>query len=64
MKLEAMGKRYEGSYWDKIFCNTSENSACWRNKFNTCSNAKNIVPMLELASITNYKQWGSVYVKK
>ena len=25
-----------------------------------CCNAKNFVPILELAAITNYKQWGNV----
>ena len=58
MKLGAMGKCCEGIFWDEMLCDTSENNACWLNKYNSCFNAKKFVPVLELATITNYKQWG------
>ena len=64
MKLEAIWKWYEGSFWDEILSDSSENSACWLNKCNPCCNAKKFIAMLELAAITNYKQWGNIYVKK
>ena len=64
MKLEAMGKQYESSFWEEILCDTSENSICWLNKCNACYNAKKFLPMLGLAATTTYKQWGNVYVKK
>ena len=64
MKLEAMGKQYESSFWEEILCDTSENSICWLNKCNACYNAKKFLPMLDLAATTTYKQWGNVYVKK
>ena len=46
------------------YCDTSENSAYWLNKCSACCNAKKFVSMLEIAAITNYKQWGNVYAKK
>ena len=59
-----MGKKYEGSFLDEIFCNTSNNSVCWLNICNAFCYAKKFAPMLELAAITNNRQWGNVYVKK
>ena len=46
------------------FSNTSENSMCWQDKCKICCNEKELVRILELTTITNYKQWGNVYVKK
>ena len=64
IKLATMGKKYEGSFLDEIFCNTSNNSVCWLNICNAFCYARKFAPMLELAAITNNRQWGNVYVKK
>ena len=56
MKLEAIGKQYEDTFFNETLCDTFENITCWLNKCTACCNAKKIVPMLELATITNYGQ--------
>ena len=45
------------------YCDTSENSAYWLNKCSACCNAKKFVSMLEIAAITNYKQWEMFMLK-
>lgn len=45
------------------FSNTFENSLCWHSKCNICYNGKELIPILELTTITIYKQWSNVYLK-
>lgn len=64
LKLKGLKEIYSNDWWNKILCEVSMNSLCWKNECDVCSYGKKVLLSIDLSQTCVWKEWDKNSEKK